>query len=70
MSPFWQAINGPAKARRKFTFTLRRRIDLVTMITTDLVKSRSLPSILHRLASPYLAPVRVAVLPHHRRRKE
>jgi hypothetical protein len=70
MSPFWQAINGPAKARRKFTFTLRRRIDLVTMITTALVKSRSLPSILHRLASPYLAPVRVAVLPHHRCQKE
>jgi hypothetical protein len=70
MSPFWQLINRPAEARRKFTFTLRRRIDLVTMITADLVKSCSLPSIRRRLASPYLAPVRVAVLPHHRRRKE
>jgi hypothetical protein len=31
MSPFLQLINGPAEARRKFTFTLRRRrIDLVT----------------------------------------
>ena len=27
MSPFWQLINRPAEARRKFTFTLRRRID-------------------------------------------
>ena len=70
MSPFWQLINGPAKARRKFTFTLRRRIDLVTMVMADLVKSCSLPSIPHRPVSPYLAPVRVAVLPHHRHRKE
>ena len=69
MSPFWQLINGPAEAGQKFTFTLRR-IDLVTMITTDLVKSCSLPSIPHHLASPHLAPVRVAVLPHYRRRKE
>ena len=69
MSPFWQLINGPAEARRKFTFTLRRRIDL-TMVMADLVKSCSLRSIRRRLASPYLAPVRVAVLPHHRHRKE
>ena len=70
MSPFWQLINRPAEARRKFTFTLRRRIDLVTMITADLVKSCSLPSIPGRLASLHLAPVRVAVLPRHRYRKE
>ena len=70
MSPFLQLINGPAEARRKFTFTLRRRIDLVTMITADLVKSCSLPSIPGRLASPHLAPVRVAVLPQHRHWKE
>ena len=70
MSPFSQLINGPAEARRKFTFTLRRRIELVTMITADLVKSCSLPSIPRRLASPHLAPVRVAVPPHHRRREE
>jgi hypothetical protein len=69
MSPFWQLINGPAEAGQKFTFTLRR-IDLVTMITTDLAKSCSLPSIPRHLASPHLAPVRVAVLPHHRGRKE
>ena len=48
MSPFLQLINGPAEARRKFTFTLRRRIDLVTMIMADLVKSCSLPSIPRR----------------------
>ena len=70
MSPFLQLINGPAESRPKFSLTLRRRIDLVTMITADLVKSCSLPSIPRRLASPYLAPVRVAVLPHHRCRKE
>ena len=70
MSPFLQLINGPAEARRKFTFTLRRRIDLVSMIMADLVKSCSLRSILRRLASPHLAPVRVAVLPHYRGRKE
>jgi hypothetical protein len=70
MRPFLQLINGAAEARRKFTFTLRRRIDPVTMITADLVKSCSLPSIPRRFASPHLAPVRVAVLPHHRRRKE
>jgi hypothetical protein len=70
MSPFLQLINGPAEARRKFTFTRRRRIDLVTMITADLVKSCSLRSIPRRLASPHLAPVRVAVLPQHRHWKE
>ena len=70
MSPFLQLINGPAEARRKFTFTLRRRTDLVTMIMADLVKSCSLQSIPHRPSSPHLAPVRVAVPPHHRRRKE
>jgi hypothetical protein len=70
MSPFLQLISGPAEARRKFTFTLRRRIDLVTMVMADLVKSCSLPSIPRCLASPYLAPVRVAVLPHHRCQKE
>ena len=70
MSPLWQLINGPAEAGQKLTFTLPRRIDLVTMITTDLVKSRSFRSIPRRLAPPYLAPVRVAVLPLHRRRKE
>jgi hypothetical protein len=70
MSPLWQLINGPAEAGQKFTLALPRRIDLVTMITTDLVKSCSLPSIPRHLASPHLAPVRVAVLPLHRRRKE
>jgi hypothetical protein len=35
MSPFLQLISGPAEARRKFTFTLRRRIDLVTMVMAD-----------------------------------
>jgi hypothetical protein len=70
MSPFLQLISGPAEARRKFTFTLRRRIDLMTVVMADLVKSCSLPSIPRRLASPYLAPVRVAVLPHHRCQKE
>jgi hypothetical protein len=69
MSPFFQLISGP-EARRKFTFALRRRIDLVTMVMADLVKSCSLRSIRRHLASPHLAPVRVAVLPHHRRRKE
>ena len=64
MSPFLQLISGP-EARRKFTFTLRRRIDLVTLITADLVKSCSLRSIPRRLVSPQLAPVRVAVLPQH-----
>jgi len=49
MSPFWRLIRGPAEVRRKFTFTLRRRIDLVTMITADLVKSCSLRSIPRRL---------------------
>ena len=63
MSPFLQLINGPAEARRKFTFTLRRRPDLVITIMTDWVKSCSLPSIPHRLASPHLAPVGVAVPP-------
>ena len=52
MSPFWQLINGPAEAGQKFTFTLRR-IDLVTMITTDLVKSCSLPSIPRHLATTF-----------------
>ena len=70
MSPFWRLISEPAEVRRKSTFTLRRRIGLVTMITADLVKSCSLRSIRRHLASPHLAPVRVAVLPHHRRRKE
>jgi hypothetical protein len=70
MSPFLQLINGPVEARRKFTFTLRRRTDLATMIMADLVKSCSLPSIPRRLASPHLASVRVAVLPHHRHRQE
>ncbi len=70
MSAFLQLINGPAEAHRKFTFTLRQRIELVTMITANLVKSCSLPSILRRLSSPHLAPVCVAVPPHHRRRKE
>ena len=70
MGPFLQLINGPAEARRKFTLTLRRWIDLVTMIMADLVKSCSLPSIPRRLASPHLAQVRVAVLPHHQCRKE
>ena len=65
MSPFWQLINGAAVARRKFTFALRRRIDLVTMVMADVVKSCSLRSIRRRLVSPYLAPVRVAVLPQH-----
>ena len=68
MSPFLQLISGPAEGRRKFTFTLRRRIDLVTMVMADLVKSRSLPSIPRRPTSPHLAPV--AVLPDRRRRKE
>ena len=66
----WRLIDGAAEACRKFTFALRRRIELVTMITADLVKSCSLPSIPRRLASPHLAPVRVAVLPQHRHRKE
>jgi len=57
MSPFLQLIHGPAEARRKFTFTLQRRADLVTMMMADLVKSCSLPSILRRLSSPHLAPV-------------
>jgi hypothetical protein len=70
MSPFWRLIDGAAEACRKFTFTLRRRIDLVTMIMTELVESCSLPSISRHLASPHLAPVRVAVLPQHRHRKE
>ena len=70
MSPFWQPINGAAEARRKFTFTLRRRIDLMTMITADLVKSCSLPSIPYRLSAPHLTPVQAAIPPHHRRRKE
>ena len=62
MSRFSQLINGPAEARRKFTFALRRRIDLVTMIMAELVESCSLPSIPRHLGSPHLAPVRVAVL--------
>jgi hypothetical protein len=70
MSPFLQLINGPAEVRRKFTFTLRRRIDLVTMVMADLVKSCSLSSLPRGLASPHLAPVRVAAPPRHRRRKE
>lgn len=70
MSPFSQLINGPAEARRNFTFTLRRRIDLVTMIMANLVKSWPLPSIPRRFASPQLASVRLAVPSQHRRRKE
>jgi hypothetical protein len=70
MSPFLQLIDRPAEARRKFTFTLRRRIDLVTMIMTELVESCSLRSIPRCMTSPHLAPVRVAVLPQHRHRKE
>ena len=65
-----QLINGPAEARRKFTLTLRRRIDLVSMIMTDLVKSCSIPSIPRCMTSPHLAPVRLAVLPYHLCRKE
>jgi len=57
MSLFLRLINAPAEAHRKFTFTLRRRTDLVTMMMADLVKSCSLPSILRRLSSPHLAPV-------------
>jgi hypothetical protein len=68
MSPFWQLINGPAEARRKFRFTLRRQIDPVTMIMAGLVKSCSLRSMPRRLSSPQLAPV--TVLPDHRCRKE
>ncbi len=56
MSAFLQLINGPAEARRKFTFILRRRTDLVTMIMSDLVKSCSLPSIPRHLSSPHLVP--------------
>jgi len=57
MSPFLQLINGPAEVQRKFTFTLRRWIDPVTMVMADLAKSCSLPSIPRDLASPHLAPV-------------
>jgi hypothetical protein len=68
MSPFLQLISGPAEARRKFTFTLRRRIDLVTMVMADLVKSCSLRSSPRRLSSPHLAPVQAAVLPQQGRK--
>ncbi len=53
---FLQLISGPAEARRKFTFTLRRRADLVTMIMADLVKSCSLPSVPRGICSPHLVP--------------
>ena len=69
MRPFLQLINRPAEVRQKFTLTLRRRIDLVTMIMTELVESCSLPSIPRHLASPHLAPGRVAMLPQHRRKE-